>query len=333
MADLSTQYMGMAMSSPVVAAACPLSGTIDNIKRIEDAGAGALVIKSLFEEQIWHDMKQLDESPEGGGTGSAKWLDNFLQLDLGGVREHMSWLEKARQAVSMPLIASINAVSPGAWVEYTRQLANTGVDGIELNLYTVETDPAREAIEIEDAMFETFDAVKNATQLPVAVKLSPFYTSVANVVQKLVDHGAAAAVLFNRFLQPDIDPDTESVQVKAPLSDPSERRLPLRWIGLLYGRVGLDLAGNTGIHDAKDVARFILAGAAVTQLASALLRHGPHHVTQINSNLAAWMDNHSHTSLEEFRGQASQMKFAGDQSIFERAQYLDYVAASWTHES
>lgn len=326
MADLSTTYMGISMSSPVVVAACPLSGKVDNVRRAEDAGAGGLVIQSLFEEQIRHEMQELDETLEIANS-FAEPLTYLPWIEHGGVRRHVLWVEKTRQAVSMPLIASINAVSAGNWVDYTRQLADTGVDGIELNMYAVETDPAREAAEIEGSMLETFDAVKTATQLPIAVKLSPFYTSVANVVQKLVDHGAAAVVLFNRFLQPEIDPDTESVTVDRSLSQASERRLPLRWIALLYGRVGLDLAANTGIYDAKDVARFLLAGASVTQLASALLSHGLDHVTHLNSELAAWMDSHSYTKLDDFRGRASHMKFEGDQLAFERAQYIDYVMA------
>lgn len=327
MADLSTTYMGLSMSSPVVVAACPLSGRVDNVRRAEEAGAGGLVIKSLFEEQIRHEMEAMDGALEIANS-FAEPLTYLPRIEHAGARRHVLWVERTRRAVSMPLFASINAMSAGNWVDYTRRLADTGIDGIELNMYAVETDPAREAAEIEDAMLETFDAVKAATQLPIAVKLSPFYTSVANVVQKLVDHGAAAAVLFNRFLQPEIDPDTESVQLDRSLSQAAERRLPLRWIALLYGRVELDLAANTGIHDARDVARFLLAGASVTQLASALLRHGLDHVTRLNTELAAWMDSHSYTKLDDFRGRASQLKFAGDQSAFERAQYLDYVMDS-----
>jgi dihydroorotate dehydrogenase (fumarate) len=325
MADISTTYMGIALKSPVVVAACSLSGKMDKVRQAEESGAGALVIKSLFEEQILHEMQELDAALEEGTEAYAESLSFFPKVQHGGAQEHLMLVREIREAVQMPVIASVNAVHPGSWVDYARQLAETGVDGLELNVYALETDLTRDAADIENRMLDTFSAVKEAVSLPIAVKLSPFYTSVGNVVTKLQERGAAAVVLFNRFLQPEIDPATEKLRHTAALSAAGELRLPLRWVALLYGQVGLDIAGNTGIGTSKDVAKFILAGASVTQVASTLFRNGMEHVATMNAEISDWMDEKSYASLADCRGKLSAGKAEGDTFALERAHYLDYV--------
>lgn len=325
MADLSTTYMGIRLRSPIVVAACSLSGNVEKVKQAEQAGAGALVIKSLFEEQVQREMAEFEDAMEAGGESFAESLSYFPHIQHGEAREHVMWVREVRKAVAMPLIASVNAINPGKWVDYARQLADTGVDGIELNAYAVEADIGRSAAEIEDNLLRTFAAVKAAVDLPIAVKLSPFYTSVGHVVKRLADAGAAGAVLFNRFLQPEIDPAAEVMRHTAALSHPGELRLPLRWIALLYGRVGLDLAGNTGVGTAADVAKYLLAGAQVVQVASAVLRNGIGYLTTMNKELAQWMDDKAHPALSDVRGRMSLKESPANAVALERAHYLDYV--------
>lgn len=325
MADLSTTYMGIELGNPVVVAACALSNKVDTIKKLEELGAGGLVIKSLFEEQILHEMGELDDALEQGSESFAESTSYFPKLQHGEAREHLMWIERARQAVKMPLMASLNAVHPGKWVEYARQLAGTGVDGLELNMYAVETDPEMSSEEIENRTLDTFASVQQAVDLPLAVKLSPFYTNVGRMVNGLEERGARAVVLFNRFLQPDIDPESETLRVKMDLSTPTEMRLPLRWVALLYGKTMLDLAGNTGATQAAHVAKYILAGASVVQVASTLLRNGVSHMSDLVSGLGEWMDGKGYAKLEDFRGKVSQQGYEGDQFAFERAHYLDLL--------
>jgi len=327
MADLSTSYMGIPLGNPVVVSACSLSGSMDNLKQIEQFGAGGLVIKSLFEEQILHEMGDLDEMLSVGSDAFAESLSYFPKLQHGEAREHLMWMEEARRAVRTPLFGSLNAVTPGKWVEYARQMSETGVDGIELNVYAVESDLTRDAAAVERRLMETFEAVSAAVTLPIAVKLAPYYTSVGNVVQQLDRRGARAAVLFNRFLQPDIDPETEALLSKMNWSRAEDMRLPLRWIALLYGKVNLDLAGSTGVSDAADVARYILAGAAVVQVAGALYRNGLSHLAALVSGLASWMDRKGHARLADVRGRVSQREFKGNAFAFERFQYHSILAS------
>ncbi len=327
---LKTTYMGLSLSSPVVVAASALSGKIENIQKAEEAGAGALVIRSLFEEQIARERGELEDIVGTGGDMFAESLSYFPHIQHSEAREHLMWVEKTRKAVKFPLIASLNAVTPGKWVDYARQLAETGVDGLELNVYAVETDITRDANAVEDSVVAVLDGVRNATRLPIAVKLSPFYTSVGNVVARLETHGASAVVLFNRFLQPEIDPVHERLRHTAGLSTAGELRLPLRWVALLHGRVGLDLAGNTGIHTGADVAKFILAGASVTQVAATLFRNGVGYVATLNQELTTWLQGKGYANLDACRGKLSLGKYKGNAFVLERAHYLDYVAGHAT---
>ena len=325
MANLSTTYMGMELRNPVVVAACSLSGKIDNVQRAEAAGAGALVIKSLFEEQILHEMGVFEKTLSSGSESFAESLTYFPKLEHAGAREHVMWVEKTRAAVKMPLMASLNAVHPGHWVSYARQLAGAGVDGLELNVYAVEANLDRSAEDVEQRMLDTFSAVKAATTLPIAVKLSPFYTSVGNVVKDLETRGASAVVMFNRFLQPDISVSDERLRHDVIFSREGEMKLPLRWLALLYGRVGLDLAANTGVYKAEDVVKYLLGGATIVQVASSLYKNGIEYLAELVKGLDQWMTAKGYADLSAFRGKVSQKNLKGDSFLFERAQYMDFL--------
>ncbi len=326
MADLKTVYMGIPLKSPLVVAASSISGMIDRVKMAEQAGAGALVIRSLFEEQIQFDAMQFQEALSVGADSFAEALSYYPKLKHGEAAEHLMWVEKTKKAVSMPVIASLNAVSPGAWTKYARQLEAVGVDGLELNVYSVAADVRRPGADIEADLYRVVQAVRQEVTLPIAVKLSPFYTSTANVAAKLEQHDINALVLFNRFLQPDIDPHTESLRSEMVLSAPEELKLPLRWIALLYGRIKPDLALSTGVHSGLDAVKALLAGATVVQTASALIKNGIPYLSTMLRQLEEWMEEKGYSDLAEFRGKLSQ-KQAPDPFAFERAQYVRLLLA------
>ena len=321
MPDLKTTYMGIPVSSPIIVAASSISSYIDRIKAAEQAGAGALVIRSLFEEQIQFDALQMEDQLSVGGDSFSEALSYFPDLTHGEADEHLMWIEKTRAEVELPLIASLNAVSSGSWVKYAQHLENAGVHGLELNLYSVAADPKVLGSVLEAQVYEIVEAVIQSVSLPVSVKLSPFYTSVANVVHEISERGAKAVVLFNRFLQPDIDALSEEVVSSMTYSTPEELKLPLRWVGLLYGRTETDLVLNTGIHSGLDVAKSILAGAQCAQVASALLRNGVPYLSTMLRELEGWRDEHGYDNLDEFRGKMSQ-KNVDDPFAYERAQYV-----------
>jgi len=321
MPDLKTTYMGIPLHSPIVVGASSVSGMLDKIKMAEQVGAGALVIRSLFEEQIQFDALRMEESLAVGSDSFAEALTYFPNMKHGDAKEHLMWVEKARKAVAFPLLASLNAVSPGVWIEYARQLEGTGVNGLELNVYSVAADARRSGTAIEVALFDVVEAVKQQVKIPLAIKLSPFYTSVAYIASELDKRGAASLVLFNRFLQPDIDPATESLSSEMVLSGPEELKLPLRWTALLYGRIKAELALSTGVHSGTDVAKGLLAGATVVQTASAVIKHGLPYVSTMLRQLEEWMTEKGYASVADFRGKLSQ-KQAADPFAFERAQYV-----------
>lgn len=326
MADLKTTYMGIPLESPLVVAASTISSYVDRVKMAEQAGAGALVIRSLFEEQIQFDRLRMEEALSVGEHSYSEATSYFPKLQHGGAREHLMWVEKTRKAVRLPLIASLNAVSAGGWTEYARQLAGTGVDGIELNVYAVAADPRKTGAMIEQELYQMVEAVRAEIRLPLAVKLSPFYTAAVNVAAELDRRGVNALVLFNRFLQPDIDPDGESLHNEMVYSTPAELKLPLRWAALLHGRIRADLAVTSGVHSGRDAAKALLAGATVVQLASALLQNGIPYLSTMLRELEAWMGEHGYRRPEDFRGKLSQ-KEADDPFLFERAQYLNLLLA------
>lgn len=321
MADLRAKYMGLELSSPIVVAASSISSRVERIQMAERAGAGALVIRSLFEEQIQYDKLRLQESLAVGSDSFVEALSYYPELDGSPAEEHLYWIEEAREAVKMPLIASLNAVTPTGWTDYAKRLESTGVNGLELNMYSVAADVSRSGSEIEAELYNILEAVKAQVKIPVAVKLSPYFTSTANVATQLAGRGAAALVLFNRFLQPDINVQTESLISEMVYSSPGEMKLPLRWVALLYGRVEADLALNTGVHTGRAVAKAVLAGASVVQIASALLTHGIPYLSTMLRELEGWMDDRGYQTLEEFRGKLSQ-RSVDDPVGFERAQYV-----------
>jgi len=325
MSELSTTYMGIPLQNPIVVAASSFSSNIDRIRQIEDLGAGALVIKSLFEEQIRYESKKMEEALAVGAESFAEALSYMPMLEHSGARQHVLWVERTRAAVKMPLIASVNAVTGGGWVEYARQLADAGVNGLELNVYAVEADAERTGAEVEQRLYETVESVRAAVKLPLAVKLSPFYTATANVVAGLQQRGADGVVLFNRFLQPDINVRMEAIRRHMTLSRAEDARLPLRWIALLYGRVDLDLIANTGVDQPEDVIKYLLAGAQAVQVAGALYRHGLPHIGVLRDGLAAWMQEKGYKSLADFRGKVSQKASRSSLYDFERAQYVDFL--------
>lgn len=325
MADLSTTYMGITLKNPLIVAASSISNYVDKVKRAEEMGAGALVIRSLFEEQIQHDEMTMADFMERAANISPEVHSSFFPpVESGGPREHLMWVEKTRRAVEMPIFASLNAVSPGTWTSYARQLEEAGVAGIEINYYVVATDPEVPGSELEKALFDIVAAVTSEVSIPVAVKLSPYYSSTPYVVSELEKRGAQAVVLFNRFLQPDIDVQDEMLVNDMVYSTQHEMKVPLRWVALLYGRTAMDLALNTGVHTGRDMVKAILAGASVVQVASALLENGLPYLSSMLMDMQSWMEEKDYQSLDEFRGKVSQKNVA-DAFGFERAQYMQLL--------
>ncbi len=327
MADIRTSFVGIDVNSPIIVGACTLSNNIDNIKRAQDAGAGGLVIYSLFQEQIELEAMEVEEELRVSSNHFAESLTYFPQLEHAGSREHIVWVENARKAVSFPLFGSLNATSMGKWLEYAKQLEDAGCNGLELNLYSLETDPSKSAAEIEQQSLDVVAEVKSSVSIPVAVKLSPWYTSVANFAARLQETGIDGLVLFNRFYQPTINPDTEELEIRLALSEPEETRLPLRWIAILSDVLDVELAASTGVHTGADVIRQLLAGAQVTQVVSTIYRNGIDHITTMNSALAEWMDDKGYETIEDFRGALSQRNVA-DPYAFERAQYVTLLMSA-----
>jgi dihydroorotate dehydrogenase (fumarate) len=327
MANLTATYMGVQLKSPLVVAASSISSYVDRVQMAESAGAGALVIRSLFEEQIAIDSMKMDEMMSAGAESFSEYTSYFPKVEYGGSKEHLMWVEKTRKAVSMPVFASLNAVSPGAWTTYAKQLADTGVNGLEVNFYAVPTDSKKPASDVEKALFDIVESVVKTVSVPVAVKLSPFYTSPANVIKELEKRGAKAVVIFNRFLQPDIDPDTETLYNEMVLSTSSELKLPLRWAALLYSRTALDIAVNTGIHTGRDTVKALLAGATIVQVASTLLQNGIPYLSTMLLDIQNWMAEKGYQSLDDFRGNVSQ-KNCDDPFGFERAQYVKLLSST-----
>lgn len=321
MADLSTTYMGLKLSSPLVVGACSLSKDVDRIKAAEDAGAGALVIKSLFEEQIQLERLELEESLKTGADFFQEAQSYFPDLEHAGPEEHLFWVDKARKAVKMPLIASLNASNTGTWTDWAQKIEGAGVDGIELNVYTLGSDAGRDSNSLEDDLVAIVKDVAGKVKIPVSVKLSPYITGLAHLISRLDEAGVAGIVLFNRFSLPDIGIKSEKVVQKLVFSEPAEALLPLRWTGLMHGRIKADLAAGTGVHDADDAIKMILAGAKSVQVVSTLYRNGIDHLRTMNDGISAWMDGKGYKGIEDFRGKLSHGKLP-DPHAFERAQYI-----------
>jgi dihydroorotate dehydrogenase (fumarate) len=328
--DLTTRYLGLTLRSPLVASACPLTGRIDDLRRLDDAGVGAVVLPSLFEEQIEHDELEIDRMLSTASESFGEATTFFPELhsyDVGPDR-HLALVEAAKAAVSVPVIASLNGATGGGWLRYARLLRDAGADAIELNVYRVAADPAHTGAELENDVVELLSAVRSTVDVPVALKLSPFWSSFANLAVRLDEAGADGLVLFNRFYQPDLDLETLHAVPHLVLSTSDELRLPLRWIGLLRGRVRGSLAATSGVHTVEDVAKALLAGADVTMLASALLHQGPELIADLERGLRAWMTEADYRSVDQLRGSAA-AHTGPDPDAFERANYRQTLA-SWS---
>jgi dihydroorotate dehydrogenase (fumarate) len=321
--DLRTRYLGLELSSPLVASASPLTGELASLRALEAAGAAAVVLPSLFEEQIEHEEVQLDAVLELGAQSFGEALSYFPELEdyNTGPESYLEHVAEAKGALTIPVIASLNGASEGGWVRYARLLQEAGADAIELNLYAVEADPTSSADDVEERTLRLVRSVREAVTVPLAVKVGPFYSAFAHFARRLAATGADGLVLFNRFLQPDIDLETLSVAPELHLSTPEELRLPLRWVAILRGRVEADLAATGGAHSADDVVKLLLAGADVVMLASSLLRHGPTHLTTLRRDVAAWLSEREYESVAQLKGSMSQAA-APDPAAFERAQYM-----------
>lgn len=327
--DLSTKYMGLTLKNPIVPSASPLSDKIDLIRRMEDAGASALVMYSLFEEQITMESHQLDHYLSYGTESFGEALSYFPDMGFYkvGPEEYLEKIRKAKEAVEMPIIASINGTSAGGWVEYARSIEDAGADALELNVYYVPTSPHMTSAEVESRYLEVLRAVKKNVSIPVAVKIGPFFSSIPNVAHELALAGADALVLFNRFYQPDFDIEKLEVTPHLVLSSSSELRIPLRWVAILYGRVVVDFAITTGVHNHVDVLKSMMAGASVAMMASELLQNGIGRISEILEALTEWMKLHEYESIIQMKGSMSQINVA-DETAFERANYM-MMLHSW----
>jgi dihydroorotate dehydrogenase (fumarate) len=325
--DLSTTYLGLKLRTPLVPAASPLSEEIDNIKQMEDNGASAVVLYSLFEEQLRKESIELASHLQHGTESFAEALTYFPEPEEFrlGPEEYLKHIAKAKQAVRIPIIGSLNGSSAGGWTEYAKAIQDAGADALELNIYYIPTDMNLTSVQIEQNYLDILKAVKSAITIPVAVKLSPFFTNFANMAKRLDQAGANGLVLFNRFYQPDIDLENLEIRPNILLSTPMAMRVPLRWIALLYGKLRASLAATSGVHRASDVLKMLMAGADVTQLCSALLRHGVRQIGVIERDLVAWMEEHEYSSVTQLKGSLSQ-KNCPDPSAFERAQYMRAIS-------
>ncbi len=323
MSDLSTTYLGLELRNPLVAAASPLSKKVDTVRRLEDAGVAAVVMYSLFEEQITHESLALDHFLTRGTNSYAEALTYFPDLTRYNVgpSEYLEHIRRLKEAVDIPVIASLNGISAGGWVDYAKLMAEAGADALELNMYYLPTDTALTSAELESSYLELVASVRSQVDLPLAVKLSPQFTALPNLAAQLVAAGARGLVLFNRFYQPDLDLERLTVTPRLALSNSTELRLPLRWIAILYGRLNADLAASTGIHESADLVKVVMAGAAVGQVASVLLRDGVARAGEILAGLADWMSAHEYESVRQMRGSMSQQAVA-EPAAFERANYM-----------
>jgi dihydroorotate dehydrogenase (fumarate) len=327
MADLRTRYLGLELRSPLVASASPLTGSLDWLRRLEAAGAGAVVLPSLFEEDLAEETRQVEALLASGATTAEARAGHPDQVGYGaGPAAYLSLVQRAKQGLSIPVIASLNGASRGGWVRYAARLEEAGADALELNIYYVSSRPGRSGSEVEWHYLDVVRAVRQAIGIPLAVKLSPYFSSLANLAGQLGEAGANGLILFNRFYQPDLDIETLEVTPRLELSSSVELRLPLRWIAILHRRFGVSLAASTGVHTATDVAKVLLAGADVAMMTSALLRHGPDHLRPLEVQLRDWMDRHGYQTLGQFRGRASQ-RSVPDPATFERANYIKTLAS------
>ena len=327
MADLSTTYMGIKLKNPLILGACNLVSKPETVKKIEEAGVGAIVYRSLFEEQIQLENLQMDEELSEYENRNAEMTDLFPGLEHAGPKEHLYNLEKLRNSVNVPVIASLNAIYEPTWVEYAKELEKTGVDGLEINLYANPGYFEVTGKSVEDKQVQIVKAVKQAVKIPVSVKISLFYTNPLNFIKKADEAGADAYVLFNRFFQPEIDIEKEVYYYPWELSHPKDHMVSLRYAGLLYGNLDGSICVSRGIYDSKDVIKMILAGADVVQMVSTIYKNHPAVVSDILIEMNKWMDDKGYKTLDDFRGKLSR-KNMRDPYTYQRAQYVDILMKS-----
>jgi len=327
MPDLHTTYLGLPLRSPLVASAGPFTGQLDRLVELEVAGAGAVVLPSIFEEQIEHETAEIDRLFTVHGESFNEATSFFPEVDDYGsaIDSYLELIENAKMAIDIPVIASLNGANIGGWVKYARLLEGAGADALELNLYTVAADPNVDGSALEAEHLELVALVAEEVDVPVAVKISPYYSSLSSFVVGLQRSGAGGVVMFNRFYAPDLDLETLEVAARIALSTPEELRLPLRWIGILREHLSMSIAGSTGVHSGFDAAKLILAGADVAMSTSALLHHGPAHLRTIEAQLCDWMDEHDYQSVSQMRG-AVASHAASDPAAYERANYIGNIA-------
>ena len=328
MTETKTNYLGLALKNPFVASSSPLTDGVERVKQLENAGVAAVIMPSLFEEQIIQESLKIQADLERGTGIYAEALDYFPdhgQYSI-GPEKYLEKLQATKQAVSIPVLGSLNGVTSGGWTEYAKRIEEAGADAMELNLYDITTDPEVTALDLESRHIALVEQVRKRVGIPIAVKLSPFYTALPNFARKLVEAGADGIVLFNRFYQPDFDLDELEVVPNIMLSNSSELRLPLRWIAILHGRIQADLALTGGVHSAQDVIKAMMAGAKVVNVASELLMNGPDRVQEILTGINSWMEENEYDSIIQMQGSMSQLA-AGEPNAFERANYAQVLSS------
>lgn len=329
MVDLSTTYLGMKLANPVVASASPLSHSLLTLKRLEEAGLAAVVMYSLFEEQIIHTSLEIDHLLSHGAESFAEAMTYLPEAGhySTGPERYLEQIRNLKQNLHIPVIASLNGVSPGGWVHYARLIEEAGADALELNIYYISNDPNLTSVELEQTYVDLVKAVRQQIKIPLAIKLSPFFTTLPNLAWRLMEAGANGLVLFNRFLQPDFDLESLEVTPNLQLSTSFDLRLPLRWIAILHGRIPIDFAISRGVHSAHDVLKATMAGAKVSMMASALLQGTPHeHVRGVLTDLRQWMIDHEYASIEQMQGSMAQQSIA-EPAAYERANYMKVLSS------
>jgi dihydroorotate dehydrogenase (fumarate) len=321
--DLRTRYLGLDLRNPLVVSACSMTAKVELLCRLEEAGAAAAVMPSLFEEQIVHDQMELFEYYEAPANSYREALTYFPEVETynPGPDSYLRGIEAAKAAATIPVIGSLNGTSKGGWTRYAKMIQEAGADALELNIYLVATDPEHTAGDVEARYLDLVAAVRDTVSIPMAVKVGPFFSSLPNLARRLEAAGVDGLVLFNRFLQPDIDLETLTVRPNLVLSTSDELRLPLRWIAILRGQLGLSLAASSGVHTPQDVLKLLLAGADVTMTASSLYQHGPEHIRTLLDGIHAWLAEKEYTSVEQMKGSVSQAN-CRDPEAFERANYV-----------
>ena len=332
MVDLRTKYLGLQLRNPLVASASPLSKKVDTARQLEDAGVSAIVMYSLFEEQIQNESRALDHYLTQGSDSFPEALSYFP--DLGdiqvGPQEYLNQIRLLKETVDIPVIGSLNGISEGGWIEYAGMIQQAGADALELNIYYLPTDPAISADQLEQSYIDLVAKIKQYLRIPLAVKLSPYFTALPNFAKRLVDAGADGLVLFNRFYQPDLDIENLVVKPDLNFSNSSHLRLPLRWVAILYGHIQADLAITSGVHTATDMVKAAMAGANISMAAAVLIEHGPQVAAGILQHFERWLNDHEYESVREMIGSMSQ-KAVAEPAAFERANYMKILQSLDDH--